>query len=150
MLGKYLKMSSLFWEEISAYATVHMRYVMDVCDCVWYIILLPPMMAMPFVLVALTRLVVSKAKHQETWSYRTCINFPFLRGEKSNTLVFLLNGIISNSFYLWCKLHLKNQEFLFAFETFFEETKRFLSYQICFLTRNLIGVWWITKETFLF
>ena len=140
MLGKYLKMSSLFWEEISACATVHMRYVMDVCDRVWHIILLPPMMGTPFVLVALTTLVVSKAKHQETWSYRTCINFPFLRGEKSNTLVFLLNGIISNSFYLWCKLHLKNQEFLFRFERFFEETKWSLSYWISFLMRNLIGV----------
>ena len=27
---------------------------------------------------------------------------------------------------MWCELHLKNQEILFAFETFFEETERFL------------------------
>ena len=53
---------------------------------------------------------------------------------------------------MWCKLHLNNQKFLLAFKTFFEETKRFLTRQICFLTRNLklMGVWWITKETLLF
>ena len=141
---------SLLQEEISACAAAHMHYVMDMCNCVQPIILLPPMMGTSFMLVALTRLIVSKPKNQVTWSHRTCINFPFLRGGESNTLVFLLNHIIFNSFYLWCKLHLKNREFLFAFETFFEETKRFLSYQICFLTRNLIGIWWITKETFLF
>ena len=130
--------------------TAHMRYVMDTCDHVWSIILLPRRAGMWFMLIVLTRLNVSEPEHWITWSHRSGINFPFLRGEESNTLVFLLNHIIFNSFYLWCKLHLKNREFLFAFETFFEETKWFLSYQICFLTRNLIGVWWITKETFLF
>ena len=37
------------------------------------------------------------------------------------------------------KLHLKNQKFLFAFKTFFLETKIFLSYQISSLMceRNL-------------
>ena len=35
-------------------------------------------------------------------------------------------------FYLWCKLHLKNQKFLFA-----SKTKRFLSYRVCSLTWNL-------------
>ena len=28
---------------------------------------------------------VSKPKHRVTWSHRTCINFPFLRGKESNT-----------------------------------------------------------------
>ena len=74
--------SSLFREKISACAAVHTRYVMDACDRVRPIILLPPMMGTSFVLVALTRLIVSKPKHQVTWSHRTCVNFPFLRGER--------------------------------------------------------------------
>ena len=57
---------SLFWEEISACAAVHTRYVMDAYDCVRTIILLPPMMGTSFVLVVLTRLIVSKPKHQVT------------------------------------------------------------------------------------
>ena len=69
-------------EEISACAAFHMRYVMDACDRMQPIILLPPVMGMSFVLVALTRLIVSKPKHQVTWSHRTCVNFPFLRGER--------------------------------------------------------------------
>ena len=135
------QVNSLFREEIGACAVVQTRYVMDACNCVRPIILLPPILGMSFVLLALTRLIVSKPKHWVTWSYRTCINFPFLRRKESNTLVFLLNYVIFNSFYLWCELHLKNWEFLFAFEIFFEETKWFLSYQTCFLMRNLIGVW---------
>ena len=94
----------------------------------------------------------NKAECQWTqiWSHRTGLNFPFLRGEESNTYVVQLNHIIFNS--LWCRLHLKNQKFLFAFKTFYEETKRFLSYKICYLKRNLelIVVWWIIKETLLF
>ena len=74
--------TSLFVEEISACAAVHTCYIMDVCNHVWPIILLPPMMGMSFVLVALTRLIFSKPKYQVTWSYRTCVNFPFLRGER--------------------------------------------------------------------
>ena len=63
--------------------------------------------------------------------------------------MFLLNQIILTAFYLWYKLHLKNQKCLFAakifFEEakiFFEEAKTFLSYQICSLMGNLelIGV----------
>ena len=54
---------SLFREEIGACAAVHMRYVMDTCDHVRPIILLPPMMGTSFVLVALTRLIISKPKH---------------------------------------------------------------------------------------
>ena len=57
---------SLFLEEISACAAVHMRYVMDACDRVRPVILLPPKMGTSFVLVALTRLIVSKSKHQVT------------------------------------------------------------------------------------
>ena len=57
---------SLFLEEISACTAVHTCYVMDVCDCVQSIILLPPVMGMSFVLVMLTRLIVSKPKHQVT------------------------------------------------------------------------------------
>ena len=55
--------SSLFYEEISACAAVHTRYVMDACDQVRSIILLPPMMGTSFVLVALTRLIVSELRH---------------------------------------------------------------------------------------
>ena len=55
--------ASLFQEEISACAVVHKRYVMDAWDRVQPIILLPPIMGMSFMLVALTRLIVSKPKH---------------------------------------------------------------------------------------
>ena len=54
---------SLFWEEINARAAVHTRYVMDACDRVRSIILLPRMMGTSFVLVALTRLNVSDPEH---------------------------------------------------------------------------------------
>ena len=57
---------TLFWEEISACAVVHTRYVMDACDRVRPLILLPPIMGTSFVLVALTRLIVSKPKHRVT------------------------------------------------------------------------------------
>ena len=77
--------NSLFRKEISACAAVHMRYVIDACDCVRPIILFPPMMGTSFMLIALTRLIISKPKHRVTWSHRTCINFPFLRGKESNT-----------------------------------------------------------------
>ena len=58
--------SSLFREEISACAAVHTCYVMDACDRVCHIILLPLIMGMSFVLVVLTRLIISKPKHQVT------------------------------------------------------------------------------------
>ena len=74
---------SLFWEEISVCAAVPMSYVMDVCDCVWYIILLPHMMNMSFMLVTPTRLIVSEPKHWVTWSHRTGVNFSFLRGKRA-------------------------------------------------------------------
>ena len=73
---------SLFQEEIGACAAVHTCYVMNACDRVRPIILFPPMMGMSFVLVMLIRLIVSKPKHQVTWSHTTCVNFPFLRGER--------------------------------------------------------------------
>ena len=57
---------SLFQEEIGACAAVHTHYVMDTCDRVQPLILLPPMMGMSFMLVTLTRLIVSKPKHQVT------------------------------------------------------------------------------------
>ena len=53
----------LFWEEISACAALHTRAVMDACNRVRYIILLPPMMGTSFVLFALTRLIVSELRH---------------------------------------------------------------------------------------
>ena len=52
---------SLFGEEISTRAAVHMHYVLCVCNDVRSIILLLPMMEMSFVLVMLTRLLVSKS-----------------------------------------------------------------------------------------
>ena len=54
---------SLFWEEISAYAAVHTRYVMGTFNRVRSVIPLSPMMEASFVLVALTRLIVSEFKH---------------------------------------------------------------------------------------
>ena len=72
----------LFWEEISACAAVHTRYVMGACNRARAIILLSPMMGTSFVLLALARLIVSKPKHRVTWSHRTCVNFPFLRVER--------------------------------------------------------------------
>ena len=50
---------------------------------------------------------------------------------------FCLTPLFLTHLYLFRKLYLKNQKFLFDFITFFQETKRFLSYQICSLTRNL-------------
>ena len=81
---------------------------------------------------------VSEQEHWVTWSHRTAVTSYFWREKESNTLAFLLIHMVFDSL-----LHLKNQKFLFAFKTFFEKTKRFLSYQICSLTRNLelIGVW---------
>ena len=135
----------LFCEEISACAAVHTHYVMDAYDCVWSIILLPRLMGMSFVLVALTRMNVSETKHWVTWSHRTSINLWFLREKEFNNLVFLLNQFLTH-FYLWWKLHLKNWEFLFAFKTFLEETKKNFFYQSYSLARHLelIWVWWKT------
>ena len=65
-IGYLYGLHSMFREEISACASVHTRYVMDACNSVRPIILLPPMMGTSFVLVALTRLIVSKPKHQVT------------------------------------------------------------------------------------
>ena len=83
---------SLFREKISACAAVHMCYVMDACDCVWPIILLPPMMGTSF------------AKHRVIWSHRTCVNYPFSRGGKNPILsCFCLTTSFLTHFYLWCK-----------------------------------------------
>ena len=67
---KFIGRDSLFWEEISACAPVHTCYVMDVCDPVGAIILLPPMMGTSFMLVMLTRLIISKPKHQVTYPHK--------------------------------------------------------------------------------
>ena len=89
----------------------------------------------------LTRLIVSESQHWVTWSHRTGINFPLLRGEKNPILKsFCLTTSFLTHFYLWCKLDLRNWKFLFVFKTFSKETKIFLSYQICSLTRNLIFI----------
>ena len=55
--------SSLFWEKISACVAVHTRYVMDACDRVQSIILLPRMVGTSFVFVALKGLNVSEPEH---------------------------------------------------------------------------------------
>ena len=47
------------------------------------------------------------------------LNSHFWVGKESNSLLFLFNN-------MWCKLHLKNRTFLFAFKTFSEETKIFV------------------------
>ena len=46
---------------------------------VWSIILLPWMTGRSFLLVVLTRLIVSEPKHWVTWSQTTGVHFPFLR-----------------------------------------------------------------------
>ena len=53
----------LFQEEISAFAAVHMRYVLDACNHAQSIVLLPRMMGTSFVPVTLTRLNVSEPEH---------------------------------------------------------------------------------------
>ena len=95
---------SLFREEISACAPVHMGFdVMDTWDCMGPTILFPPMMGLLFLLFVLKRLIISESKHWITSSYRTGINFPFWGEKESNTLVLLLNHIFLTHFYLWCK-----------------------------------------------
>ena len=56
--------NSQFWEEISTCVAGHMRYVMDTCDHVQSIILLPRMVGKSFMLVALRKLNVNKAECQ--------------------------------------------------------------------------------------
>ena len=60
---KIQKDTTLFWEEISACATFHTSYVMNKCDHVQSIILLPGVMGMSFMLVMLPRLNVSELEH---------------------------------------------------------------------------------------
>ena len=94
----------LYWEEISACAAVRKRYVTEPCDRVRSVILLPWMMGTSFLLVVLTRLIVSKPKHWVTWSQTAGVHLPFLRvgggGGGESNLVFLLNHPISNSLLL--------------------------------------------------
>ena len=101
-------MHSVSWRNKCMCSSSHM---LDVCDCMWYIILLPCMLGMTFVLVVLTRLNVSEPEHWVTWSHRTGIKFPFLRGKNPILQCFCLNTSFSTYFYLF-KLHLKNQKFL--------------------------------------
>ena len=142
-----IHVDSLFWKEISACVAVHTSYVMIVCDYVQSIILLPAMMWTWFMPVTLTGLIISELKHWVTWSHRAGINLPsFGGGEESNTWVFLLNHIYLNSFLLVVQITFEKWKFLFPFKL------KIFSYQICSLMRNLelIGFWWIIKETFLF
>ena len=81
-LSRWVVFHSLFQEEISACAAVHTCCVMNACSPVRSIILLLCMMAMSFVLVALTRGNVTEPKHWVTWSHRTGVKFPFLRGKR--------------------------------------------------------------------
>ena len=83
--GSYLeweRVLSLFLEEISPCVAVHTCYVMDACNRVRSIILLLHMAGTSFMLVVLKGLNVSEPKHRVTWSHRTGINFPFLRGKR--------------------------------------------------------------------
>ena len=93
-----------------------------------------------FALVALTGLIVSELKRWVTWSHKAGVTSHFSRGGESNTSLFLLNHINLTHFYLWCKKNLKNRKFLFAF--------KICCFKICTRNQELIGVWWITKETF--
>ena len=88
---------SLFREEISTCAAVHMRYVMDTCDRVWSINLLPPMMVTSFVLIELTVLIVSELKYWEKPDHiEQVLTSHFWGGKESSTSLFLLNHIIFN------------------------------------------------------
>ena len=71
----------LFWEETSACAAAHTYHVMDVCNHAQSHNSFASDGGTLFVLVALKRLNVNEPKHWETWSHRTCLNFPFLRGK---------------------------------------------------------------------
>ena len=96
-------LTELFVREISACAAVHTCYVMGACNRVRSIILLPRMVGTSFVLVALTGLNISEPEHWVIWSHRTGINFPFLKGEISNTLVYLNTKVLLNCGinYIW-------------------------------------------------
>ena len=67
---------------ISPCAAVHVCYVMEACDWVQSIYLLPHMVGTSFVLVVLKKLNVSEPKQWVTLSHRTGVNFPFLRGKR--------------------------------------------------------------------
>ena len=104
---------SLFQEEISVCAAAHTFYVMDTCDHVRSIILLPPIMGMSLVLVTLTKLIPSEPEHWVTWPHRIGVK------EKNPILqCFYLTTSFLTHFYLWCKLHQKNQEFLLLLKRF--------------------------------
>ena len=115
----------MFQEEIIACVAVHTGYVMDACDRVRSKILLPCMVRTTFLLVVLTRLNVSEPEHWVTWlhSHRTGVNFLFLRRKRIQ--YFCLTTSFLTHFYLWCKSHLKNWKFFFAFKTFFRKLKDF-------------------------
>ena len=66
---------TLIRQEISAWAAVHTRYVMDAWDRVYSKIFLPRMVRTPSVFVALTKLRLSEPEHWVTWSHRTGVNF---------------------------------------------------------------------------
>ena len=69
-----------------------------------------------FVLVALTRVNVSESEHWVIWSHKTDMNFSFLRRKR----IQYFSVSFLTQFFLWCKLHLKNQKFLFTWNHVFE------------------------------
>ena len=77
-------------------------------------------------LVAQTRLNVSELEYFVTWSQTTGVDFPFLKGKRIqyNKKSFCLTTPWLNHFYL-CKLHLKNEKFLFAYKHFLRKLKDF-------------------------
>ena len=72
----------LFQEEISACVASHTRYVLDACGRVRFINLLPHLVGTSFLLVVLTKLNVSEPELWVTWSHRTGVNLPFLKGKR--------------------------------------------------------------------
>ena len=109
---------SLFWEEIGACAAV---YTGDVVFCL--LCLLLHMMKTLFMLVMLASQWTQTLSNLITQNRRS---LPVFEGGKNPILkCFCLIMSFLTHFYLWCKLHL-NQIILFAFKTFFKETRRCL------------------------
>ena len=79
----------LFQEEISACVASHTRYVLGACGRVRFINLLPHLVGTSFLLVVLTKLNVSEPELWVTWSHRTGVNLPFLKGKRHRTGVNL-------------------------------------------------------------
>ena len=117
--------SVFFREEISTCVAVRAGCVVDACKRVQSIILLPCMMGMSFVLVTLTRLIVSEPEHWVTWSHRTGFNCPFFKGENPIIQGFYLATSFLTHFYLWCKLIWKIGNFFLLLKDFLRKLKDF-------------------------